>query len=191
MKAKCQKQEGGKRMDKTREELVTRRKKLLEPTEGEIWEAYNFVNVVLINLYEKQIDDDPKLDVCAVALRYDGVQYYQVTPWDPETRNFISRGESKIPEKLLDMVLELAQKKGIWSFSEDEAEELGIIPKDQEVNELEEKWGWKDPEKSQRKEEPKATEESETEEVSKKDWYLLYDVSIKRESAEEPQQEMG
>lgn len=194
-------------MDTMREELVTRRKELLEPTKGEIGEAYNFVNVVLKKLYEKQVDDDPKLDVCAVVLKYDGVQYYQVTPWDPETRNFISRGESKIHEKLLNLVLELAQKKDIWPIPEDEAEKLGIIPKNPEVNELEEKWGWKDSEKFQRKEKPKETleveeasnaeeepkdaEEAEIDKAPKKDWYLLFDVSIGHESVEEPQKEMG
>jgi len=195
MKAKCQRQKGGKRMDTKREELINLRIRLLEPTDGEKAEAERFVNDMLDRIFPQQIYDDPKLqntflnknnddlkiDVCAVALKYVGEEFYQVMPWNFKSEKFINKGESKIPEKLLDMILRLAEQNGIYAFSEDEAREEGIIPEKEEEEDPLKKWGWKHP-------------KEEANEEKKKDYYFLYKVSIEQERTEgiaKPQKETG
>ena len=179
-------------MGTMREKLINIRRELLQLTDGEKFEAEHFVNEVLERLYERQVRDDQKLDICAVALRYDELtEYYHVIPWDCKAASYLSNGESSIPEKLLDIILKLARRKGVCTFSEDEAEELGIIPEETSVNELEEKWGWKDPREPRKKEQSNTQKGDKSEEMLKKDWYLLFDVSMQRESAKEPQKKMG
>ncbi len=183
-------------MDTMRDRLINRRKELLKPTETEIFEANCFVNEALEEFYKKQVDDNPQIKVCAVALKYDGERYYQIIPWDCETGKYICKGESKIHKKLINLIIMFACIKGIVPYSKEEAEEYGIAIKDQEVNDLEEKWGWKKPKKCQKKKKDSTKKESEEEEELKPkeeptDWYFLLDVKIQRESAKEPQKRMG